>query len=162
MEFDYRWVKLLHLLGVLLFVGNILVTAVWKALADRTRDPAIVAFAQRLVGLTDIVFTGPGAGLVGASGVLLGTSYAAEHGGAFWKVGWIAWGLGLFALSGLIWVALLIPLQLRQAALARQFAVDGRIPPEYWRLGRIWAAAGVVATALPLVNLYLMVLRPLP
>lgn len=160
MDFDYRWVKLLHLLGVLLFVGNLLVTAVWKTLADRTRDPAIVAFAQRLVGVTDIVFTGPGAGLVAASGVLMGMSYAVEYDGAFWRVGWIAWGLALFAMSGLIWVVVLVPVQIRQSALASVFAQDGRIPDEYWRLSRIWAVAGALATLLPFVNLYLMVLRP--
>jgi hypothetical protein len=50
----------LHILGVVLFLGNIVVTAVWKVLADRTRNPAVVAYAQRLVTVTDIAFTATG------------------------------------------------------------------------------------------------------
>ena len=160
MEFDYRLVKMLHLLGVVLFVGNILVTALWKTLADRTRDPKVIAFAQRLVGVTDVVFTGPGAGLVAVSGVMMGIVFATDLDGAFWKVGWIAAGVALFAVSGLIWVAILVPVQLRQSRMARTFERDATIPDAYWRLCRIWNLAGATASLLPLINLYLMVLRP--
>ena len=31
--------KVIHLLGVILFLGNIIVTGVWKVLADRTGEP---------------------------------------------------------------------------------------------------------------------------
>jgi uncharacterized membrane protein len=37
---EYLILKALHLLGVVLFLGNIVVTAVWKMLADRTQSPA--------------------------------------------------------------------------------------------------------------------------
>jgi uncharacterized membrane protein len=33
---NYLLLKSLHVLGVVIFLGNIIVTAVWKALADRT------------------------------------------------------------------------------------------------------------------------------
>ncbi len=39
----YLLLKTLHLLGVILFLGNIIVTGWWKAMADRTRDPMIIA-----------------------------------------------------------------------------------------------------------------------
>ena len=39
----------MHIIGVVLFLGNIIVTAVWKMLAYRTREAAVVAFGQRLV-----------------------------------------------------------------------------------------------------------------
>jgi uncharacterized membrane protein (DUF485 family) len=32
------WIAL-HVLGVVVFVGNLVVTAVWKTFADQTRDP---------------------------------------------------------------------------------------------------------------------------
>ena len=35
----YLAFKAIHLLGVVLFLGNIIVTAVWKTLADGTREP---------------------------------------------------------------------------------------------------------------------------
>ena len=56
-EVDYLVFKLVHIFGIILFLGNIIVTALWKVQADRTRDPRIIAFAQRLVTLTDWVFT---------------------------------------------------------------------------------------------------------
>jgi uncharacterized membrane protein len=45
-------VKSLHVLGVVIFLGNIIVTAVWKALADRTGSPAIVGSCPRRVDAT--------------------------------------------------------------------------------------------------------------
>jgi len=44
-------------LGIVLFLGNLIVTAVWKVLADRTRQVDVIAYAQRLVAITDIAFT---------------------------------------------------------------------------------------------------------
>ncbi len=44
----YKAFLFLHLLGVVLLMGNITVASAWKFYADRTRDPQIVAFAQRL------------------------------------------------------------------------------------------------------------------
>ena len=156
-EQAYLAFKTAHILGAVLFVGNLAVTAVWKVLADRTREPRIVAFAQRLVTVTDVVFTGLGAVLVLVSGMLMIVPYGIE----FWKVAWLMWGLGLFAVSGLVWILILVPIQMKQARLARAFADGGEIPDSYWRLGRLWMIFGLIATALPLVNVFLMVFKPL-
>ncbi len=156
MESSLAWVRFLHILGATLFVGDILVTAVWKYRADRTRNPRVVAFGQRMVTLTDFAFTGPGAALVLFSGGHLARLY----GDAFLETRWLVWGIGLFVVSGLLWSAVLVPLQIRQAGLARQFTDDTVIPEQYWRLGRIWNGVGLVATILPLINLYLMVVQP--
>lgn len=153
---DYQLLKMLHILGAIIFVGNIIVTALWKTMADLTKKPGIVAFGQRLVTLTDFVFTGVGAGMVLVTGLLMASRYY----GDFLKIKWIAWGLGLFMLSGIIWVTALIPIQIKQAQIARKFAADGKIPDEYWRLGRLWMAFGTVATVIPMINLYLMVFKP--
>ncbi len=71
---------LAHVLGVVLFLGNIVVTAVWKLLADRTREPAVVAFAQRLVTFTDVAFTATGAGLIAISGLVLAEDFGGIDG----------------------------------------------------------------------------------
>ena len=144
-----------HILGVVVFLGNIIVTAVWKMLADRTRDPRVVAFAQRLVTITDVAFTATGAALI------LGSGHAMA--GAFGGIGgpaWLTWGWALFLVTGIIWLAVLVPVQVLQARLARAFRDGGEIPARYWRLGRVWAGVGAVAVALPLVNVFLMVLKP--
>jgi uncharacterized membrane protein len=43
---DYQLSKMLHIFGAIIFAGNIVVTALWKAMADLTRDPKIVAFGN--------------------------------------------------------------------------------------------------------------------
>ena len=148
---------LLHVLGVVLFLGNIVVTALWKQLGDRTRSPQVVAHAQRLVNVTDAVFTLPGVVLILVSGHVLA---ADRYGGVFGGPAWLVWGWSLFLASGVIWVAVLLPVQVAQARLARGFRDGGEIPQRYWRLATVWAVAGTVATVLPLVNLYLMTARP--
>jgi uncharacterized membrane protein len=145
----------LHILGVVVFLGNIIVTAVWKGLADRTRDPRVVAYAQRLVTVTDIAFTATGAALIAVSGPVL-----ADDLGGVGGQSWITWGLALFIASGVIWVAVLIPVQVLQARLARSFAGGGAIPERYWTLARIWNVFGTIAVLLPLANLYFMVFKP--
>jgi len=73
------WVGL-HVLGVVLFLGNLIVTAVWKVLADRTRQVDVIAYAQRLVAVTDIAFTAPGAILIAVSGGFSPAMWAGSQG----------------------------------------------------------------------------------
>ena len=82
---------LVHVVGVVLFIGNIVVTAVWKLLADRTRTPAVVAYAQRLVTVTDVAFTAMGAALIAVSGPIL-----AEDVGGISGPTWLTIGFALF------------------------------------------------------------------
>jgi uncharacterized membrane protein len=149
------WLSL-HILGVVLFLGNIIVTAVWKMLADRTQSPPVVAYAQRLVTITDVAFTATGVALIIVSGQVL----ADDFGGVFSGPTWLTIGWSLFIASGVIWLGVLIPVEVMQARLARQFRDSATIPDRYWRLSMIWAVFGAVATLLPLANLYLMVFKP--
>jgi len=152
----YSYVKLLHILGAVLFLGNIIVTAVWKTLADRTRDPKVIGYAQRLVTQTDRYFTGPGAMFVLATGV-----YMAMVGGrALFHATWVMWGAGLFGVSAILWVAVLLPTQRKQARLTADFVVGADIPADYWRLARRWAVFGSISTVLAVATLWLMVVRP--
>lgn len=154
MDNSYLGWKSLHLFGAMIFMGNIIVTGWWKYMADRTRNSQVIAFAQRQVTLTDYVFTATGAAIVLAGGWMAAASQGLPP--SFW----LSWGLGLFTASGIIWAAILIPVQHRQARMAREFEVSGIIPVEYWRLCRLWVIWGVIATVLPLFNIYLMVVKP--
>jgi uncharacterized membrane protein len=153
---SYSAWKTVHVLGVVLFLGNIIVTAVWKMLADRTKNPSVVAYAQRLVTVTDIAFTATGAILI----IVAGQVMAREFGGVFSGPSWLLWGWSLFIASGVIWLTILIPIQVMQERLARGFRNGATIPDAYWRLSRLWAVFGAVAAVLPLINLYLMVFKP--
>lgn len=145
--------KSLHILGASLFLGNIMVSAFWKVLADRTGNYSVVRFATRLVNVTDIVFTGLGVVLLLATGHLL----AQNHGGVLAN-DWILWSYVLFAVSGAIWIAVLLPIQFKQANLLRASPTEV-IPQEYYRWARLWSIAGVLATLFPLPAIYLMVAK---
>jgi uncharacterized membrane protein len=148
--------KFLHILGIVLLAGNITVTAVWKVFADRTSDAAIVAFGQRMVTGTDFGLTVPGIVLTMVGGY--GAMYEARYG--FPGPDWLLWSQVSFIVAGLIWLGILIPIQVKQARMAREFAHAEQVPAEYRRLARIWLVWGLIATV-PLVSaLYLMVLKP--
>jgi uncharacterized membrane protein len=151
----YLLLKGLHIFGVILLLGNIIVTAWWKIMADRTRDPKVIAFAQRQVTLTDWVFTAPGALITVVAGDTMAYGFMSGT-----LVDPLA-GLGrlLFIASGIVWATVLIPTQIRQARIARSFSATEPIPDEYWRLSRRWQFFGAVAVALPLVNIYWMVFK---
>lgn len=155
MTTTYLGFKIVHVLGVVLFMGNILVTGFWKAIADRGREPHVVAYAQHLVTLTDWLFTFGGIVLI-----LIGAYGMAMTGNLDLRVPWLLWGQALFGASGLIWVAVLVPTQIAQARLAHGFAAGGPIPERYWQLNKRWVIFGIAASALPLANLYFMVAKP--
>jgi uncharacterized membrane protein len=152
----YATLKALHVLGVVVLVGNVTVTAFWKVFADRTRDPRLIAHAQHMVTVTDWVFT------LGGILLIYGSGFAAAWVGGMdpFAPGWLLWGQVLFAVSGVIWLGILVPAQIRQARLARGFAAGGPIPAAYLRDGRRWLFWGIVATV-PLVGaIWVMVTKP--
>lgn len=154
---SYLFFKSLHILGIILLLGNLIVTAWWKLMANRTKNPSIIAFAQRQVTLTDFVFTAPGALLAIMAGDYMAYGYMADT----WNIQWLNWGRSLFIASGIIWITVLIPTQIKQARLAREFAISLSIPDEYWKLSMRWNIFGTIAVALPLINIYWMVYKPL-
>ena len=143
--------KIIHVLCACLFVGNVVVSGVWAAVAERTRDHTIISFSNRMVLLTDVVFTLGGSVGVVATGYLMAHRWGGESAHP-----WIQWSYILFGLSGLIWLLVLLPLQLRQRQILRQTT---RITPQYLRLSRLWQAWGAVATLLPLPIFYFMITK---
>lgn len=141
--------KVIHLVCAALFLGNVIVSGVWALLAERTRNHAIIAFSNRMVLITDALFT-----LVGAVGVVwTGHGMAAQFGGEAGHP-WIQWSYALLTFSGVIWLFVLVPIQFKQRAL---LMASDTVGPEYWRLSRIWQVAGAIATVLPLPIVYFMV-----
>ncbi len=153
----YSTFKFLHVLGAIILVGNVTVTAVWKVFADRTNDARVVAFGQRLVTITDWSLTGGGIVLIVVGG------YGATYVGRMNPFGasWLVWGQLLFALSGIMWAAILIPIQMRQARAAREFAHSGEISAAYRLDAKRWLVWGIIATV-PLVGaVWFMVFKPM-
>jgi uncharacterized membrane protein len=153
---SYLVLKSIHIFGVILLMGNIIVTAWWKFMADKTKDPSVISFAQRQVTLTDFVFTVPGVLMAVIAGDSMSYGFMANS----WDIQWITWGRCLFIASGIIWVAILIPTQIKQSRMARNFAHGKAIPDEYWKLSKRWNIFGSLAVLLPLINIHWMVFKP--
>jgi uncharacterized membrane protein len=153
----YLWMKFLHLLAVVAFVGNIVTGVFWHKHALRTRDPRLIAHAMDGVIRSDRLFTMPGVVVIIASGVI-----AAMQGGfPILRTGWILWALVLFAISGAVFMAKLGPLQRRMRDAAQVGATSGAFDLDaYHPLAKQWDAWGAVATLAPLGALALMVLKP--
>ena len=153
----YLLLKLLHVMAVIAFLGNITTGLYWHAYAARTKDPRALAFTMDGIIRSDRLFTIPGVVGIVASGV------AAAVIGEFplLRTGWIFWTLVLFSVSGLAFAMRVAPLQRRLRALAQAAASTETFDySAYHRLARRWEAWGAVALLTPVVGLVLMVLKP--
>ena len=115
-----------------MLMGNITVTAIWKYFADRTGNAEVLGFVQKLVTYTNWSMTVWGVLLLMGGGyamVLLVNWPLTLH--------WLLWSQILFVVAGLIWLLILVPIQIKQARLARAFAgLD--VGDEYRQLSRQW------------------------
>jgi len=143
----------LHLIGFLISIGNIVTAAFWKVRADLTKNPVVMHSAAKNVMLADYAFTLPGIVLI----VISGSVMAGQAGMSLSGLNWLTLSLILFAITGIIWVALLIPLQRKMIKSIEQSIHTGIISSAYRNASRSWAIYGTVATLLPIVILYLMV-----
>lgn len=153
----YLWLKLLHVIAVVMFLGNIVTGVFWHKHALRTRDPRLIAHTMDGVIRSDRLFTMPGVVIIIASGVFT----AMQLGLPLLRTGWILWSLVLFGISGAVFMAKLGPLQRRMRDFAQAGATGGNFDlAAYERLSKQWDFWGAVATLAPLGALALMVLKP--
>jgi uncharacterized membrane protein len=153
----YLWLKLLHLAAVIAFLGNITTGLFWHAHAARTRDPRLLAHAVDGIIRSDRLFTIPGVVLI----IVGGVATAIVGGYSIFGTGWILWSLILFAVSGLVFVIRVAPLQVRLRALAQAGLEQGSFDwAGYQRVARTWERWGAIALLTPVAALVLMVLKP--
>lgn len=145
----------LHLVGVLLAVGNIVTAAFWKVRADLSGNPAVIHYGARNVMLADYVFTIPGLILIVVSGGIM----AEQAGFPLSGFNWLTLSLLLFAITGVIWGIILIPLQRKMIQISAECLTEGKVSKAYRDASRTWAIYGTIATLLPITILYLMVMK---
>ncbi len=153
----FAWHLALHVIGATLLIGNALVMGAWLTMAGFSRSDRAKRHAARAVNLGDAWFTVPGVILLLLNGLAM---VAARHGGpaAFTTTGWISAGLVLLSLTGIIWAFRLVPAQL---TLHRLATVDGPLDVgAYRRVLNRWSVWGVIATALPLLAVFVMTTKP--
>jgi uncharacterized membrane protein len=150
----YQVFKLLHLAGVVLLIGNVTVTAYWKVLVDREGTRDAIALAQRGVIVADWLFTVSGIVLLTVGGygmaILAGMDLTTPF---------LLWGQVLFAASGLIWLGVLIPLQIRLAHAARTLPGDPKLDASYAADSRSWLVWGIAATVPLVAAMYVMIVK---
>ncbi len=103
----YLAMKLVHILSVIAFLGNITTGLFWHAHAARKRDATLLAHTMAGIIRSDRLFTTPSVILIAVSGVA-----AAVVGQIpILRTGWILWTLILFVISGAIFGMRVVPLQ---------------------------------------------------
>ena len=151
----YALVKTLHILSATLLFGTGLGSAFYMWRADRSRDPAAIAFAARNVVIADWLFTLPAIVIQPLSGFWLA-----------WYLGmgltepWLLWSFGLYLLAGACWLPVVwLQIQMRDMA-ATALALGAGLPGRYHRFMTIWFVLGWPAFLAVIAIFYLMVARP--
>jgi uncharacterized membrane protein len=152
----YLVLKSLHVLSVVLFLGNIVTGVFWKLHADRNAELRGRELAIAGIIRADRWFTLPGVIVIIVTGLwmaigshlpLLGTP-------------WILWGIILFGISGVCFGAFVGPLQKKLLANLRAGIAGSWDQAGYRRLSRAWEIWGGIATLAPVIALFLMVMKP--
>lgn len=151
----YAFFKTLHILGLVLMLGNVTVTALWKVFADRSCKTQIMSFSQWLVTVTDFSFTLPGGFLM-----VMGGLGAAYFGGWSLTTPWLLTGEIMMGIAGAVWLGILVPIQIKQAAWARDFAITGEVPAEYRKASATWLVWGLLSTVPLGIGMWVMVAKP--
>ena len=146
----------LHILAAVVFVGNIITAAFWKVRADRSGNLETIAITARSLLQADYVFTAPGIVVLLVTGIWM----VGLRDWAGFQEPWLGGSFVLLIITGIIWLTVLLPQQRRMVRLAQEGADAGALGPEYRRASRIWSMFGGVATLLPVLILFLMVLKP--
>lgn len=153
---SHRAFLLLHFLGMILLMGNVIVSSMWMTQARKTGDRTTLYCASTVVARADWVLSMPGLLLILISGIM-----TVGYWGGFGRASWAELSLAFFALIGVIWVALLLRYQRRMLRLTRE-AVELKIglSGEFSGIATRWAFWNGIVTVLLCGSLYLMVFKP--
>ena len=146
----------LHILAAVIFMGNMITAAFWKVRTDRSGSLEAKAINSRAVLLAGLIFTGPGILVLLVTGILM----VGITGWDRFQETWLGLSLVLLLVTAIIWIVALVPLERRMVRMSRDALERGSEDPAYARASRRWAMFGGIATLLPVVVLFLMVLRP--
>jgi len=149
-ETSISWLRMIHILAAVLFIGNVVVTGVWSALLFAARRELDFQHAARAIVVTDWIFTFGGAFLLVISGVTLSLG----RGLPLWGTAWIRNAMIGLGISTLLWLVVLVPAQRRMRLLGPSDEAELR------RTYHRWNVTGWVAVAPLLWSLWNMVNKP--
>ncbi len=146
----------IHIASAVVFLGNLITAAFWKTRSDRSGSPEVQAHTSRLLLHADLAFTGPGiAGLLVTGIWMVGLT-----GWRRFEEPWLAASFIMLVVTAIIWLAALLPLQLRMARMSQLRSGGATDEAGYRKASKMWAGLGGIATLLPTVTLFLMVFKP--
>jgi uncharacterized membrane protein len=154
---SYEAWTFLHLSGVLVFFASFVAAFFWRARAERTEDPRLLAYAYRTLNAADAWLTTPAVAAILAGGV----GAALAVGLPVFGTTWVLWSLISFGVSGVVFVLRVLPLQRRLAAQAEDGVRTGRFDlQDHRRKARVWAAWAHLSFVAAAVPVPLMVFKP--
>ncbi|MGX4640912.1 DUF2269 family protein [Massilia sp. SYSU DXS3249] len=153
---DYVVVKWLHILSSTFLFGTGIGSAWYMLFATMSRDVRAIAVVTRNVVWADWLFTATTAVIQPLTGF-----YMIHLAGYPFHSKWIMWSIALYVLAGACWLPV-VWIQMRLRDLSAEAArTNSELPPQYWRLFKIWVALGVPAFAAFVVIFWLMVAKPM-
>jgi uncharacterized membrane protein len=138
--------RVLHVAGAVLLLGNVTVTGVWAAYLYRARDRIPFRPVARAILWSDLIFTVGGGTLLTVSGILL----VLRRGYPVAGTPWLAKGIGALVAATLLWLVFLLPDQLRMER------ADPADDETLRRAFRRWSVVGWAATAALFYGLWAM------
>jgi uncharacterized membrane protein len=153
---DYTYFKLIHLIAVVIFLGNIITGLFWMRLAVRTKDLKIISHTMNGIIVSDRWFTIP-AVLVILVGGIASAMYANLP---LLRTGWIFWSIVMFSISGIAFGIKVAPLQKKifklTSAVENPAAFDWQ---NFMKVYYSWDTWGLVALLTPVAAFVMMVLK---
>jgi uncharacterized membrane protein len=153
---DYTYLKLIHLIAVMIFLGNIITGLFWMRIAVRTKDLKIITFTMKGIRTSDRYFTIPGVIVITAGGFL---SAIYGHFPILHK-GWILWSIIMFSISGLAFAFKVAPLQKRIYTLTLNKETSTNFDwNNFNKVYLEWEIWGLIALLTPLAAFIMMTLK---
>lgn len=149
---SYQWHKLLHILGVVIFMGNMFVGPVWFSYAFYSKDAHVLKFAAKLLQQTDLYLTIPGVALTVLNGLCLSSVYGGSQSQP--------WLLHSIYLILTMWV-LSVPLVFLQEKLFLTIVTEAQNEAKINRLLIQWSILGSLVMIPPSIIFYWMVVKPM-
>lgn len=146
---EYALLRMMHVTGAVLLIGNVTVTGFWAAYLYRAWPDLPFRPVARAILWTDLVFTLAGGTLLTVSGILLAMRLRLP----VFETPWLLKGIVALGLAMLVWLVVLLPFQLR---------LERTAPEDRTRLRRLflrWSLVGWADTLLLLYGLWVMVGR---
>lgn len=152
----YLFFKVIHLLSVVAFLGNIVTGLFWMKYACGTKNTGYMQHAVSGIIASDKWFTIPGVIIITAGGI----AAAIQAGTPILRTGWIFWSIILFSLSGLFFVFKVAPLQRSMKQyLETSNRNDTYDEKKFSGIFKEWEFWGLLALLTPLISFFMMVLK---